>query len=195
MNLVILASGESKRFGKDKLAMYLKDKKIYQYTKDLYSDIKELDTKVIVSSRLYLKDEFERIGFLFIKNNFPEYGISYSIRLAMKELIKRKKSEDATMFATADQPLLSRKSILSLIQYYYKNNKGIVSLAYRDKMANPKIFSAKYNKELLNINGDIGGRQIIKKNISDFSYLNIDNYLEVFDIDTKDDYSFINSIL
>ena len=52
----------------------------------------------------------------------------------------------------------------------------------------PTIFLAKWKSELLKINGDMGGRDIIKNNLSEVLLIDIDNAREGFDIDTWEDY-------
>ena len=55
----------------------------------------------------------------------------------------------------------------------------------------PTIFLAKWKSELLKINGDMGGRDIIKNNLSEVLLIDIDNAREGFDIDTWEDYEVI----
>ena len=52
-----------------------------------------------------------------------------------------------------------------------------------EKTGNPCIFSKKYYRELMEITGDKGGKQIIKRYPEDVTYLKISDERELQDVD------------
>ena len=60
---------------------------------------------------------------------------------------------------------------------------GIVSLAWQGQMRNPKIFSSLYREELMKLEGDTGGRQIIDSHKKDLLLVEAENEDEVKDRD------------
>ena len=55
-----------------------------------------------------------------------------------------------------------------------------------EKTGNPCIFSQKYYQELMEITGDRGGKQIIKKYPEDVAYLFVGDARELQDVDVPD---------
>ena len=51
---------------------------------------------------------------------------------------------------------------------------------------NPVIFSKKYAEELLNLSGDVGGRQVMERHKEDVRFFEIEDEKELFDIDKKE---------
>lgn len=197
MYLIILAAGNSKRFKADKLNEKLLDKRIFEYVFDIYKDIEDLEKKIVVYSkeREYLKESKVSKNFLFVKNENPSLGISSSIKEGLLYLKGLNLKKEAVMFATCDQIFLKKSTVEAMIKRYKESKKGILSLAFKDKLSNPKIFSNKYIVELEKLENDIGGKQIIKKHREDLEIFNIDNSIELFDIDTEEDFKFIKTLL
>ena len=72
MNLVILAAGESKRFGENKLL------------EKIYENAYNFKNKIIVGRDIHILEYYRSKGFIDIINNKPELGKSRSIKLAIK---------------------------------------------------------------------------------------------------------------
>lgn len=71
------------------------------------------------------------------------------------------------MFAVADQPYLTVDSVKNMILCWQNSDKGIVTSSHGERMGNPVIFSAKYYEELKNLEGDVGGKFVLKKHLDD----------------------------
>ena len=55
-------------------------------------------------------------------------------------------------------------------------------------MYNPVIFPNKYNSELLSLEGDKGGKQIILKHLDDIAFVDIEDSNEFQDVDVIEEY-------
>ncbi len=73
-------------------------------------------------------------------------------------------AEDGMMFVVADQPLLTKNSIRTLVEMFYRqDSKKIVVPEVAGRPANPVIFPAVCRSEFAELQGDAGGRQLIIK--------------------------------
>ena len=98
---------------------------------------------------------------------------------------------DYLMFAVADQPNLSEQSIEALIgaagqrfRQGYTSQSPTFSLCCGERVGNPCMFRADLIPELMQLEGDKGGRSVLKKH--ECCYVEIENEEEFSDIDTEE---------
>ena len=179
---IILASGFSKRMGKDKLLIELDGEKIIE-TVIKAAKASELSQVVVV----YRKTEVKRIADTYkvdsVLNPKAELGQSES----MKRGIKRTDKGSDFMFLMGDQPFLNSDLIDTLINEYKKTSRGIIVPFYNSKKGMPSIFSSNYRQELLEVEGDKGGRDIMQRNQEDIKKVYFHNEKLGIDVDTFDD--------
>ena len=180
ISCIIMASGHSKRMGKNKLFLEFNNKKIFEYTLDL---VKEVDFKevILVSSYDEILRYGENLGFKGVKNLNSEIGKSSSIHLGVNKV-----SENLPMmFFVCDQPLLSLDTVNKLIKAYNKNNL-ITYPVINNRRGAPVIFPPEMKEELLSLKNDQGGMLLVKdKNRNEVP---IENEEDLVDIDTEEDY-------
>ena len=110
-----------------------------------------------------------------VNNPHPEAGISGSIRLGVEKLIELEekcgktgsRKRESCMFAVADQPYLTRESLENMVETWEVSKKGILVSENAGRMGNPVIFAYKYYEELKNLEGDVGGKCVLKKHLDD----------------------------
>lgn len=185
INLILLASGNSKRFNGNKLLTKFNNKPLYIYTLDKIKSIKGLSKVIVVTQYEEIKSRSIDLGFDVVLNQESNLGISNSIILG----INKDTSADGYMFMVCDQPFIKVNSINKLIEEFNNGNKGICSVGYKDRLGNPNIFSRKYLSELLSLKGDIGGKYVLKKHIYDLKIIQVEDEEELKDIDTRADLS------
>ncbi|WP_130806292.1 nucleotidyltransferase family protein [Senegalia massiliensis] len=181
---IIMVSGFSKRMTCDKLFLKVNSETLIERT---IKKVKgsEVDDIIIIYRDKRIKDIAKNQGIISIYNNNAEKGQSESIKLGIKEADERTKG---FIFFVGDQPFLSIEVINKIIIEFKKKTEKIIIPLYNGKRGNPIIFPAYLKKELLLINGDIGGREVIKDNFDIVNYIKIhDKYLGI-DIDTIEDY-------
>ena len=133
MDLVILAAGEGKRFGGDKLLADIKGAKLYQYMEKIYKKAYDFDNKIIVGKDTEILDYYKKNGFITIYNDKPELGKSRSIKLAVEKL-KSIENSGSVLFGVCDQPLLSSETISKIIDEFQKSNKTISSVRCKNRL-------------------------------------------------------------
>ena len=110
-----------------------------------------------------IKEALLNTNINVVMNNNSNLGVSSSIKIG----INFDKNADGYMFMVCDQPFISIQTLNSVIDNFIKGDKGIVCVGCGNNKGNPVIFSKKYINELLSLEGDNGGKVIIKGNLND----------------------------
>lgn len=179
---VLMAAGDAKRFGENKLNRKLNGKSLIDRALSCIP-AQKLDITVVVSQYDEVLKKAEDLGFLGIKNYHPDYGISHTIKLGLEKT----KHCDAVMFMVSDQPLLTKNSVEKMIDFYLENPQYIVSMGYNGTRGNPCIFPKNFYKEMEALNEDRGGSTIIRNNEDKLLIFEAQHSDELSDIDTKED--------
>lgn len=175
---IILAAGKSSRMGYNKLIIKLGDttilEKIIHNTK-----ISRLNEVILITGK------YDDIKTDIIKLHNEEYekGMSTSIKKGIEGF-----GGDAVMILLGDMPFVSSKIINKLYDSYKLCNKNIVVPEFEGKRGNPVIIGKKYFCELLKIQGDKGARDIIKNNLEDVEFVEIQDKGIFLDIDDEESY-------
>ena len=182
ISAIIMASGFSSRMGENKLLMKYNDKFLIEYTLDTISKCNFKD-RVIVTQYKAIKEIGDKLNFKVVINQQPNKGQSESIKLGIKNC----KESEGYMFFVGDQPLLEGKDIEKLIGVFNEDTSYIVIPKYKEHYGNPVIYPKKYKKDILNLEGDKGGKSIIKSS-DKIKYVNVCEDT-LFDIDYIDDFN------
>ncbi len=194
---VILAAGESSRFGEPKQLTKLNDKYLLEWVVDaaLASD---LETVVLILGFEHQKI-LQRLGdkkgsdkFQVAINSRFRDGQSQSVALGVSMIVD---TYAAVMFLLGDQPMVDPATINHLLDCFRASEKNICVPVNRWRRGNPTIFSDLFYNRLLAIEGDMGGRKIIESHSDQILEVEIENPLVFFDIDTPQDLKELNSIL
>ncbi|WP_370773879.1 NTP transferase domain-containing protein [Clostridium sp.] len=183
INLILLAAGNSKRFNGNKLLAIYKNKPIYMYIVEKVVNLK-INKIICVTQYEEIKEALLNTNINVVMNNNSNLGVSSSIKIG----INFDKNADGYMFMVCDQPFISIQTLNSVIDNFIKGDKGIVCVGCGNNKGNPVIFSKKYINELLSLEGDNGGKVIIKGNLNDLKIVNINNRIELVDIDTQEEF-------
>lgn len=209
MDIILLASGNSTRFGANKLLHSYQNKPLFAYTIDtLESLIKEeeipIDHVIVVTKYKEIKEYIESSSsFSSIHNDFTKKGISYSIYLGIYKALLQdgyihtrwdleqkewneeevKRSKKAYCFMVCDQPHLKLETLKQFFLNYQLSKKGIGCLSWKREWGNPVVFSHAYLLDLLRLDGDRGGKRIARENKLDVFTYEVQEKKELEDID------------
>ena len=186
ISAILLAAGESKRMrGENKLTKLYRGKPLIQHSikNILESSIDEL---IIIlgyqnTSLQNFIEKNKKIKIVINKNY--AIGMSSSIKLGIKNLSKM---TDAFFICLADMPLIDKNIYDDLIKS--KKNNDIIVPIYKGQQGNPILFSKLMIDEILNIKGDNGAKNILKKNIVKKQMLPVENEAVILDFDTQDNF-------
>lgn len=182
--LIVMASGASKRFGENKLLYSFNGKKLYRYLIDELVTLTKYQIIVVTSYEEIKKEVEDRM--VVVLNCESEKGITSSIHLGIQTARQIEDSVDNIyVFFTADQPFLNAQLIEDFIEQFKQSPYGLGCLASGKNLGNPGIFRQKYVEELLKLQGDKGGKSIIKQNKEDGFFYPVQKEV-LIDIDTKE---------
>lgn len=153
ISAVVLAAGQSKRMGQNKLLMPVNGKPILMHTLDLTRNL-DFGERILVTSKETAAGIDLPEGFVTVINESPEKGQSSSLKLGVKAA-----SLDYYMFFLADMPMLQKSDVQMIISEIC-GDKIIVPMA-TNTPSNPVIFPKSFREALLALEGDIGGRGLI----------------------------------
>jgi molybdenum cofactor cytidylyltransferase len=189
IDAVILASGLSKRMGGNKLLLPLGNSTVisqflsrFPYT--LFQRV------IFIFSDQQVGGAAAQFPILLCYNATPEAGKSQSIQLGLAAST----AKDGIMFAVADQPLLKSTTIHKLVTAFKMNKTSIVLPEVDGKPGNPVIFPSECRAELCQLQGDDGGRQVIKKYPKRVRSIPFPSADEFVDIDTPGMYQKVTAL-
>ncbi len=150
---VVLAAGDGKRFGSNKLLREFDGKSLIRRALESVP-AEHLKATVVVTQYPDISALAKEYCFTQIINAHPEWGQSHSIKLGLAAL----EHCDAVLFQVADQPLLKQETVVQLIELSHQYPNSIVCLSHDGIKGNPCLFPARFFSELMALEGDCGGR-------------------------------------
>ncbi len=175
---VVMAAGNARRFGENKLAAQLQGKSLIQRTLETVPG-EVFDDVAVVTQYPEIMGLAEEFHFTAVRNEHPDYGISHTIELGLTEL----RGCDGVMFLVSDQPLLRRESVAELVELWKRQPDKIAALGHGGVRGNPCLFPARFFPELLELREDHGGNTVIRRHEEDLVLLEVDE-AELYDVDT-----------
>jgi molybdenum cofactor cytidylyltransferase len=112
-------------------------------------------------------------------------GMSTSVQAGLHRL---RQDIQAVVVILADQPALAPELIQTLVTRYQDTEALIVAPFHRGRRGNPVLFDRALFPELLAVEGDRGGRQLIVRHQEQVERVEVDDMAVVMDIDTRQDY-------
>lgn len=184
---VILASGESRRMGAQKLLLPLKGHTIVE---EVIENAKESSLSEILLVYGEPKGTFYDIckkhNISGIYNGDYKLGQSQSIIKG----ITGSEGVDGFLFLLGDQPFVKPDIIDSIILESEIYPSHIIVPVYNEKRGNPVFFPAGFKDELIKLTGDTGGREILMKYADLIRNVEIASPDIFFDIDNVSDYTY-----
>lgn len=186
VSAILLAAGESQRMGRPKQLLPFGSSTILGKTIDNLLSSRADEVIVVLGTRAgAMKQVIAGRQVKVVVN--PDYrkGMSASLIAGLERVDSK---AQWVMVALADQPLIDKDTYNRLIEGALGCDMGIILPTYRSKRGNPVIFSIKYKDELLGLEGDLGGREILRKHPDDILEVAVGSEGVTIDINNLDDY-------
>lgn len=164
--IVVLAAGSASRYGKNKLLDEVGGKKMFE---TLFEELDKvlIARKIVVTGYREIKEAAQKKGFDTVANEEPQKGISRSLRLGLARCLAKEPETAGVIFTVCDQPWLKRETFTGLLHLAAKHPGKIICTASEGKSGNPVLWDRIYFEELLCLEGDTGGKQIINTHKQD----------------------------
>lgn len=181
---IILAAGESRRFGQPK---QLLDWKGQPFVRAVARTALEsgLSPVIVVTGanaeqiELVVKD----LDVMVTRNEEWKSGQASSIRAGVRALTR---NAGAAIFLLADQPQVNPSILRALAEKHAEGLYPIVAPMVMDRRANPVLFDRVTFPDLLLLEGDVGGRSIFHRHRVEYLAWHDDHLL--LDVDTPEMY-------
>ena len=177
---VIMASGLSRRFGRNKLVEDFQGKPLIQRILDTTGD-EIFARRVVVTRSEEVRQICEGQNIPVIMHELP--GRNDTVRFGIREM----DGMDGCVFCPSDQPLLRRESLKRMTETFVQKGSGIFRLSYGEKQGTPILFGKEYFEELLHLPEKKGGSYLVKRYPEQVELIMAESELELFDIDTTED--------
>lgn len=186
---LILAAGNSSRFGGLKqLASVDGDPLLARVIRAALAS--SLDNTILVlgfeAEKIagQLKDVLAHPALSVVTNHAWSQGMATSLRAGMARIDR---SFDAVMILLGDFPYLDARIIDLVLDAFRNADKGICLPVQEGQWGHPVCISSRYFDALMQVEGDQGAREIIRKNWSDVYQFPIQENGSFLDIDSKQD--------
>lgn len=188
---VVMASGNSSRFGSDKLLADLSGKPLITHICDTIKDL-PFPEKIVVTRSADVKKLCDKRGYPSLLHNEPKR--SDTIRLGLSNLLSQSKAKlGGCFFLQADQPLVSKETLETMALSFSQSPKGIYRLSHNEQVSSPVLFADSYFQELLALRDGESGSTLIKKYPEQVHTVPARGEFELWDIDTKEDLQFMST--
>lgn len=181
VSLILLAAGESSRFGDEKLCSNFRGKPLLQWSLDNLKNVGVLNKFLIIKPGFEL-NRFDTGSFKILINGDYRKGISTSI---VRGLCECAEERTGIVLMLADMPLVSGEDVEFLLESLLPEDE-MVSFAYDGRKGFPTFIAKKLFPELLKITGDRGAFQLVKNGRAKIREIE-GSERNVFDIDSPED--------
>jgi molybdenum cofactor cytidylyltransferase len=181
---IILAAGESRRFGKPKQLLRWRGKPFIRSIAQTGLSA-GLSPVIVVTgaNAAQVEASIQDLPLAISRNTDWASGQSSSIKNGIRALPQ---NTGAALFLLADQPQVTSTVIRALAERHAQSMPAILAPMVEERRANPILFDRSTFDDLLGLMGDIGGRGIFSNHHVDYlPWLDSDLLI---DVDTPEDY-------
>ncbi|MDY3013873.1 MAG: nucleotidyltransferase family protein [Evtepia sp.] len=165
IHLLYLAAGSSRRFGANKLLAPFRGLPLFLHGLTVLEKVCAQRTHCtlrVVSQYQEILDTVRKKGLVGVESPQSPLGLSYTIKAGLSTLPPLA-PEDFLVFAVADQPFLSEETLTRLLD---AARPGVTAacVSWDGQPGNPTLFSASLAPALHALQGDQGGRVVLRQN-------------------------------
>ncbi len=187
IHVIYLAAGQSRRYGSNKLLEPRDGRPLYRYGLDAIREaIRGRDdcTLNVVTCWKKIADAVSAEGIRCVPSRDSSLGVSYTIRAGIRS-VEPLEDGDYLVFAVADQPNLTPATVARLLDTV-RLHPVTACLACGEQSGNPVLFAASLADELCALEGDRGGKAVMRRHPE--AHINVPcDALELEDVDVRTD--------
>jgi molybdenum cofactor cytidylyltransferase len=183
---VVLAAGGSTRMGKPKQLLMVRGRPMLRRVCEAVCAIGLEQVVVVVGAHQeVVMKALDGLPAAVVVNEDWLRGLSGSLRAGIGAL---RPGIEAALVVLADQPALTPELLSTLVDRYRATGAPIVAPVYKGQRGNPVLFDRALFPELMGVEGDRGGRQLLKRHERQVDQVETMDPAVLMDIDTWQDY-------
>ena len=185
---IVLAAGESRRYGQPKQLLDWKGEPFVRAVAKtaLQSGLSPVIVTIGANGE-QVEAALYDLNVIIIRNEHWKSGQASSIRAGIESLMTPSSpNTGGALFLLADQPQVTTSILRALLQKHAEELYPIVAPMVMDRRANPVLFDRATFPDLLTLEGDVGGRAIFHKHHVEYLPWHDDRLL--LDVDTPEMY-------
>lgn len=159
---VTLAAGLGSRFGGSKLETEIDGFPLYIRALRRMQAFAGFPS-YLVAGPGHMAEAAPEYGVTPVENRDPRKGISHSLNLGLHRALEDNPGLRGVLFSVCDQPWLDSATIQQIFNTAALHPGCIVCAGRGEERGNPVLWDRKYFPELMNLEGDRGGKQIMEK--------------------------------
>ena len=176
---IVMASGLSRRYGKNKLLENLDGKEVIRHTCE---HLRAAGLKPVTVTRSEeVKALLEKNGFRCILHVLPLK--SDTIHIGLENL---RDDFAGYLFMPGDQPLVRPETIKKMADRFLVCRKRALRLGFGNRAGSPVIFPASLRGELMTYQGDRGGIEVLRQSGAPCGIVQASFEWELWDVDTPE---------
>ena len=182
--LIVLAAGRSTRMGgPNKLLAELDGKKLVRIATEQALASKASEVIVVTGHQAELVEQaLAGLKVKFVRNPDFTGGLASSVKAGIAAVPA---SADAAVICLGDMPLIDAHLIDRLIEAFAPDRGNLIAVPVSDgRRGNPVLWSRRFFKELMTLEGDVGARHLIAKHAEAVAEVPVEGSGAFLDIDT-----------
>jgi len=183
---IILAAGESKRMGSPKMLLPFAGITIIEkVVENVLSSNVDKTLLVLGSDAAEIRRIINSYPVMHCYNEDYKNGMLSSVKCGISNLPQGFR---AAMIMLGDQPMIGSYVIDAIIKAYNQSGKGLVVPVCGNKRGHPLLTGNKYRKEIVDLDGPEGLKELLKRHPDDLFETEINDPSILRDIDTFEEY-------
>jgi molybdenum cofactor cytidylyltransferase len=181
---IVLAAGESTRFGRPKQLEEIEGRPMI--ARILAEMTATVDAVFVVVGHEAGKVKAALVDFGGVKVvENPDYrsGLSSSLKAALAAV----EGFDAAMFVLGDTPGLTSEDVNRVVEAYRASSSPLAAGLHSGRPVHPVVFRNDLWPELMDVTGDVGGREVLAKHLSEAVKVEMPDPTCIADVDTPED--------
>lgn len=180
LGCVVLAAGQGRRFGDNKLLRRLGDGTVLGHVLSALPRERFARIAVVASSQ-GVEALCNEQGLFCLR--YPGGPQSESIRRGIGAM----EGLDGCLFVMGDQPLCARESVGKILDAFLAHPQAVVRLAWGEDPCSPVLFPQIYFQRLQGLTGEQGGMSALRGLEPEIILVQAENAAELWDVDTPGD--------
>ena len=181
---IVLAAGRSTRMGgPNKLLAELDGKKLVRTVAEQALASKATDVIVVTGHQADLVEQaLAGLNVKFVRNPDFAGGLASSVKAGIAAVAA---NADGALVCLGDMPLIDAKLIDRLIEAFEPDRGHLIAVPVSDgRRGNPVLWSRRFFRELMTLDGDVGARHLIAKHAEAVAEVPVEGESAFLDIDT-----------